>query len=598
MENTKYAESWDLDVFFPGGSKSTQLNERLDYLEKEVSDFMKKVDTFRTPEDIGDVIDVASVIDTANKVRMELSDASSFITCLIAQDTKDKKAAVLKEKVSTIKAHFFSSMQKVQKVLAKTDDAVWQCLLNTDELKRFKFILNEWRENVDMQLSDKEESSISSLMVDGYHGWGQFYNSLVSSISVPVHIDGEKSELTVAQAINLRSHPNEEVRKEAHKALEDIWEEKEELFALILNHIAGFRLQTYKRKGIEYVIEKPLIDNRMKEETLNAMWTTVRKYKQPFADYLNQKAKMFGDQDMQSHNFWATMTNSNRYISYDDAVNFILENLSQFGTELESFAHHAFDKGWVDTEDRPNKSNVAFCAGFPHSGESRICMTYGGRITNVLTLAHELGHAFHNHAMKSVHAMNKYYPMSMAETASTFFELVVLDAAIENAKTNKEKVFLLDEKLKRSVLNFMNIHSRFLFEQNFYENRKKGFVSSTRLNELMQEAIDDAYEGSLDHVSIHSWVWTPHFYITHSPFYNFPYTFGYLFSLSIYAKAKENGRDFEENYLNILHDSGSMSTEDLVMKHLGEDIMQEGFWEKGMKLCMKDAQEFITLTSN
>lgn len=328
------------------------------------------------------------------------------------------------------------------------------------------------------------------------------------------------------------------------------------------------------------------------------MWKAVSKYKKPFTNYLNQKAKMNGDEKMHSYNFWAPVTKGKQKIKYEDAVDFILEHFSQFGTEIESFSRQAFDKGWIEAVDRPNKSTVAFCAGFPLSGESRVFMTYGGTITNVLTLAHELGHAFHNHAMKPVNGLNKQYPLSIAETASTFSEMIILDAAMEKAESTKEKLFLLDEKLKRSVMNFMNIHSRFLFEKKFYEERKEGIVSPARLNELMQEAIDEGYEGSLDNASIHSWVWTPHYYMTKSPFYNFPYTFGYLFSLSIYAKAKEKGKEFEKDYLDLLRDSGSMSTEDLVMKHLGEDITLEAFWEKGIELCVKDAEEFIILTSS
>lgn len=222
-------------------------------------------------------------------------------------------------------------------------------------------------------------------------------------------------------------------------------------------------------------------------------------------------------------------------------------------------------------------------------------MTYGGTLKDMLTLAHEIGHAFHNHAMKQVDGLNKNYPLCLAETASTFSEMIVLDAALEEATSDWEKMLLLDEKLKRSVMNFMTIHSRFLFEKNFYEEREKGYVSPSCINSLMGEALDKAYNGSLRDVSIHSWVWTPHFYLTESPFYNFPYTFGYLFSLSLYVKAKEKGKDFEKDYLALLSESGRMSVEDLVLKHLGEDITSETFWEKGLNLCIEDVKEFIRL---
>jgi oligoendopeptidase F len=306
---------------------------------------------------------------------------------------------------------------------------------------------------------------------------------------------------------------------------------------------------------------------------------------------------MLGGSGMMAYNFWAPVTKSNQDIKFEEAAALITEHFSQFGTELEDFARQAFSEGWIEAEDRPNKSAIPFCAGFPLTGESRVFMTFSGTFLNVLTLVHELGHAFHNHAMKFVNGLNKRYPLSIAETASTFSEMIVFDAAMKKANSKEEKLFILDEKLKRSVMNFMNIHSRFLFEKRFYKERNEGIVSAERLNRLMEESINEAYAGSLEQPSIYSWVWTPHYYLTQSPFYNFPYTFGYLFALGIYAKAKEKGIDFEKDYLNLLRDSGSMSVEDLVMEHLGEDITTEEFWEKGMELCVKDAEEFIKLTA-
>ena len=598
MKETNYRHVWDLDKLFSDGSESIQFRKHIKHLEIKVYELEKKLNFFSTPREINDSFKVSELIDYIAGIRINLSQANSFITCLLGQNSKDLNATTLRGKTSSINARFESALKRMQSILVNTNQHLWEDLLTTKVLNKNKFILNEWRKKAELHFSDEEEKLVSDLMIDGYHAWGQLYNSLISSIRVNVHIDGEKKELSVGQAINLRSHPDEEVRKESHNVLQDMWKEKEELFAKILNHIAGFRLQVYKKRGVENVLTEPLIENRLKEQTLNAMWTAVNKYKKTFTNYLIHKAKMNGNEKMHSYNFWAPVTNSNLKIEYDDAVDFILEHFCQFGTELESFTRQAFNNGWVEVEDRPNKSTAAFCAGFPLSGESRVLMTYGDRITNVLTLAHELGHAFHNHAMKHVDGLNRYYPLSIAETASTFSEMIILDAAIENAESTNEKLLLLDEKIKRSVMNFINIQSRFVFEKNFYEERKTGFVSSSRLNKLMEEALNECYEGSLDNVPIHSWVWTPHYYITKSPFYNFPYTFGYLFSISIYAKSKEKGKEFEKDYLELLRDSGSMSTEDLVMKHLEEDITSEDFWEKGIYLCVKDAEEFINLTSS
>ncbi|MCP3028724.1 M3 family oligoendopeptidase [Halobacillus sp. A5] len=598
MERANYPKVWYLDNLFQGEGKSSQFSDHINRLEDLVHNLEKCVISLTTLLDTNEGIKVLQVVEIIGNIRLNLSQANSFITCLLAQNPKDQEAAILRGKVAQIDSRFENELSKVKKILSNTKEDIWGKLLENKALQNYKFILNEWRENADGNLSEEELNLISDLMVDGYHTWGDFYNELVSSLSVNIKINGKQENLSVGQAINLRSHPKEQVRKEAHYALESIWKEKEELFAKIINHIAGFRLKVNNKRGIQSVIEDPLKKNRMKEETLHTMWSVISKYKQPFSDYLERKAETLGDSHMKAYNFWAPITKSKQKIKYDEAVTFITEHFIQFGSELEGFVSHAFNNGWIEAEDRPNKSPIPFCAGFPITGESRIFVTFTGTFLNVLTLVHELGHAFHNHAMKSVSGLNKRYPLSIAETASTFAEMIIFDASMEKASTKEEKIFILDEKLKRSVMNFMNIHSRFLFEQRFYEERMDGVVSAERLNQLMEESINDAYDGSLEQPSIYSWVWTPHYYITQSPFYNFPYTFGYLFALGIYAKAKEKGKEFEEDYLNLLRDSGSMTVEDLVMKHLDEDITSEEFWEKGMELCVQDVKEFIKLTES
>lgn len=237
------------------------------------------------------------------------------------------------------------------------------------------------------------------------------------------------------------------MRKEAHYVLESTWKEKEELFSKIINHIAGFRIQVNNKRGIKSVIEDSLKKNRMKEETLNTMWTVISKYKQPFSNYLKRKAEMIGGSSMKAYNFWAPVIKSNQEITFEKAATLITEHFSQFGTELEGFVRQALYEGWIEVEDRPNKSAIPFCAGFPLTGESRVFMTFSGTFLNVLTLVHELGHAFHNHAMKSVNGLNKRYPLSIAETASTLSEMIIFDAAMKKANSKEDKLFILDEKL-------------------------------------------------------------------------------------------------------------------------------------------------------
>lgn len=223
-------------------------------------------------------------------------------------------------------------------------------------------------------------------------------------------------------------------------------------------------------------------------------------------------------------------------------------------------------------------------------------MTYSNSMSNVATLAHELGHAFHQHVMDDLPAMNQRYAKNVAETASTLAEMIVSDAAVQQAKTKTEKLSLLDDKLQRSIAFFMNIHARFLFETRFYKERKQGMVSIERLNKLMENAQKEAYCDTLDEYDPTFWASKLHFHITGTPFYNFPYTFGYLFSLGIYAYAQEKGGTFEDDYIGLLKDTGRMQVEDLAMKHLQVDITKTDFWEHGIDLCIKDLEKFVELS--
>ncbi|WP_102029333.1 M3 family oligoendopeptidase [Salirhabdus sp. Marseille-P4669] len=593
---TTYSEVWDLESIFPGGSESPQLQEHISKLKAMNLSFTDKVNSFNTPTTANESESVVELITLAAEVMKYLDQASSFVGCLEAQNMEDRKANVLRSEVTTIEANFSTAFTAFQQKLAATDETVWDGLFENKQLKELEFVLNEWRKEAKEKLSEKEEALISALSVDGYHGWGQMYDTIVGAMTIRVNVDGVEKELSVGQANNLSSHANPEVRKESFERLEDAWGEKEELFAKTLNHIAGFRLNVYEKRGWDHVLKEPLDYNRMQQTTLDAMWGAIAKNKQPFVEYLNRKASMLGKEKLNWYDLDAPISSSNETISYNDGAQFILKHFSKFGPEMASFAEQAFENAWIEAEDRPGKRPGGFCTSLPVQEESRIFMTYNGSASSVATLAHELGHAFHSHTLKPMHPLNRNYAMNVAETASTFAEMVVADASVKEAANEEEKLSLLEDKLQRSVALFMNIHARFLFETAFYEERKNGVVPASRLNELMVDAQKEAYGNALEELHPRFWASKLHFYITDVPFYNFPYTFGYLFALSIYAKALEEGTAYEEKYMALLRDTAIMPVEELVMKHLGEDITKEAFWQKGIDLCIEDAKEFLELT--
>ncbi|MDN4608367.1 M3 family oligoendopeptidase [Sporosarcina highlanderae] len=593
----EYSQVWDLDVFFKGGSASEELRQHLDAVKVQIGSLEELANSTQTPVSKDDAAQVLTILEEITNTGKNLREAGAVIGCFTAADIKDKKALVLQSEMGSLGARYSTVILKFQQTITKAEENVWNELLESEQLSPFAFVLNEWRDQVKLKLSEEEESLITALSVDGYNGWGQLYNQLVGDIKIEMTVDGVEKKLSVGQANNLSSHPDAAVRKEVFEKLEEAWKAKEDFFASTLNHLAGFRLAIYEKRGWDNVLMEPLMRNRMSQETLDAMWGAISANKAPFADFLKYKANLLGNEKINWYDMSAPVTSSTKEMSYQEGAEFILEHFGKFGPELEAFSRKAFEDSWIEAEDRADKRPGGFCTGMPVSEQSRIFMTYSGSMSNVATLAHELGHAFHSYALRPVHYMNRQYAMGVAETASTFAEMIVADASVKAAETEEEKLALLEDKIQRSVAFFMNIHARFLFETRFYEERKNGVVPAPRLNELMEEAQNEAYAGALDSTHPHFWASKLHFYITGTPFYNFPYTFGYLFSLSIYAKALTEGESFEQQYLALLRDTAIMSVEDLAMKHLGEDITKEEFWAKGVALCVKDVEEFLKLAS-
>ncbi|MBM7691846.1 pepF/M3 family oligoendopeptidase [Peribacillus deserti] len=591
-----YSLRWDLDVFFQGGSHSEEFAAHLSGVEQDLSEFKKLINSWNVTSEPTDKDVIIHILEQFALVGAKLRQAGAFISCLEAQDTTDTRAREHRGKVTGFSAEFSSALNAFDVKLAQLEEQFFQAILKDNDLKEVRFVLEERRERVMEKLSVEEESLINQLSVDGYHGWGQMYDVLVSSVKIPVQDQGELKQLSVGQASNKFSDPDRKVREDLFRNWEKAWGEKADLFANTLNHLSGFRLSVYGRRGWDDVLKEPLDINRMSKETLHSMWSAIAEQKGPLKQYLNRKAELLGVKKLSWFDLDAPVTQSAGVMPYQEGAEFILNQFSKFGKELTRFTEKAFKDSWIEAEDRDNKSPGGFCTGFPESGQSRIFMTYSGTPSNVSTLAHELGHAFHSYVLKESHYLNRGYAMNVAETASTFAELIVSDAAVKEAKNEDEKLALLEDKVQRSVALLMNIHARFIFETNYYEERKQGVVGASRLNELMEEAQKEAYGDALEEYHPLFWASKLHFFITGVPFYNFPYTFGYLFSLGIYKKAIEEGESFEQKYIKLLQDTGSMKVEELAMKHLGADLTKRDFWDEAVSMCMKDVEEFLELT--
>jgi pepF/M3 family oligoendopeptidase len=477
---TTYNPTWDLDIIFPGGSSSEAFHTYIDNMEQEMGELSQIVSEFNPKQP-----DISGVVDKMEKKMKKLGETFAFVSCLSAQNVKDEKANLLVGKRNELKAEMGTIQTNFQQKLVLIDDRVWHGILKQPEIKELAFVLNEKREQAQALLPADQEILINDLAVDGYHAWGQMYDTLVGKMSVQLNLDGKVKSYSVGQAANMLSHPDRTVRKHVFEQLDQSWKEQIDSFEQTLNHLAGFRLQKYKHRNWHSILKEPLAINRMEKETLDAMWTAITNNKQHFVKYLQKKADLLGLDQLSMYDVGAPLTNTVKKLSYTDGAAFIVKHFKSFSPKMADFAEMAFEKRWIEAEDRAGKRPGGFCTSFPDSEQTRIFMTYSGSPSNVATLAHELGHAYHQHVMNDVNGLNQGYAMNVAETASTFAEMIVADASVKGAQNKAEKMALLDDKLQRSVAFFMNIHARFLFETRFYEERKQGMVAGKRLNGLM-----------------------------------------------------------------------------------------------------------------
>lgn len=589
-------QRWDLDVLFPGGSDSKAFRAFLGLLEDDIAALKEKVEQPELGLEQKDAF--MAVALQVQSISERMKQAGAFISCLTAQNVKDENAKLLGGRVKTVSAAYGAALTRWEEKLQKIGDAAWEALLTDEELQPIAFPLNERRRRAKEKLAPEQEVLANDLAVDGYHAWQDLYNAVVGRMSIEVELDGETKHLSVGQASNLMSHPDRAVRAHVFAKWQEAWGKEAELCAQALNHLGGFRLALYRHRGWDSVLREPLDIGRMQEKTLEAMWQAIDNRKDRLVAYLERKAKLLGVEKLSWYDVSAPIGSNHKKVSYDEAAAMIARHFNRFNPNMAAFAQRAFDEAWIEAEDRPGKRPGGFCTSFPVSGQSRVFMTYAGNASNVSTLAHELGHAYHQHVMNGLPPMAQNYAMNVAETASTFAEMILADAAVKNAASDEERLVLLEDKLQSVVAFFMNIHARFLFEKNFYEQRKTGLLSAAELDRLMLEAQQEAFNGALAEYEPHFWASKLHFYITTYPFYNFPYTFGYLFSLSVYARALAEGESFAAKYDALLQDTGRLMVEDLAMKHLGEDMTTVEFWQAAVDLAVADIDEFLRLTDN
>jgi pepF/M3 family oligoendopeptidase len=593
------APRWDLESIFPGGSSSPQFKQHrqktaatLEQLEGRLDDIRKPVTDVSLDNWVSFILDLESLAE-------DIEVVLSFGGCLTAQNVED----TLADAITSEGTEYSSRWQKLSAVLEaeavrQTDDQ-WKLLLGDKRLAGIEYYLNERRDWAKSKMSVEMESLALDLSVNGYHSWNQLYDKMAGELKIEFSDNGKSSMLSMGQLATKMSDPRRDIRRQAFEKLNESWRTRTDLAAMALNFQAGYRLTLYRNRKWDSPLYEPLKLARMQESTLDAMWSAVGKSMPKLQKYVDAKKKLLGIDKFSWYDQFAPCGTVDKLYSFEEAGDFIVENMARFSHDMADFARMALDKRWVEAEDRPGKRGGGFCTGLGSFKQSRIFMTYAGTYENLLTLAHELGHAYHSWVLNEKPVYATFYPMNLAETASTFAEAIVTDAALANSSDPQERLMLIEQKLQGAYTMFTDIRSRFLFDKAFYGKRKSGMLNKEELSELMVNAQKEAFGPLLDPSGYHPLFWCTklHFYITDAPFYNFPYAFGFLFSAGVYARAKKEGSSFADKYRALLADTGSMSTEDVAKKHLGADLSKEQFWNEAVESTLVDVDEFVRLAA-
>jgi len=582
---------------FPGETESKEFTQFREKINKDLNSATAEFDSLPKQLDDSNMAKWLEYLIKLQDLMGRVIDAESFAHCLICRDVKDEKAHQIVGEMDVYVAAFKRVMVQLEAFAKNQPDENWNELLSNDKLKEGSFFLNEIREIAKKKMPPEQETLAAELAVNGYHAWNRLYDKMYGELRVDFNENGETTNLSLGQMANKMNSPDRDIRRQAFEKLEGAWETRSSEASMALNYQAGFRLSLYEMRKWDSNLFEPLLMCRISEATLNAMWSAVSKAKAQMNRYIDAKKKLLDIDKFRWYDQTAPVGASDKQYSYEDACDFIIAKLARFNKEQADFTRMAIDRRWVEAEYRAGKAGGAFCSGFSSKKQSRVLMTYEGTFDNLSTLAHELGHAYHHHVISDMPVFAQTYPMTLAETASIFNEMLVGDAALSEATDRGEKLMLLDQKLQNAYILFCNINARFTFDKTFYKERKNGLVSRARLDEIMVQSQKDTYMGTLADDGYHKLFWASklHFFLTDVPFYNFPYTFGFLFASGVYNRAANEGTAFAPKYRALLADTGKMSSEDVAKKHMGVDLTKEDFWTEAVSRVMGDVEEFEKL---
>jgi pepF/M3 family oligoendopeptidase len=532
------------------------------------------------------------IVEHYNTVLEATATLSTYIMCFVTTNTHDHLAQA---KMSELQKSLVTLRQLDTRFTAWIGSLDIDVLIASSKVARdYAHMLRKAKVRAAHLMTPAEEELASELNVSSGRAWSKLHSDITSQLRVPLAVDGHAQELPMSAVRNMADEADRDLRRRAYEAELGGWKQAAVPLAAALNSIKGEVNVLAKKRGWQSPLDASLFDSNIDRETLEAMMTAARESYPDFRRYLNAKAQVLGLPRLAWYDLFAPVGKSNKVWEYDQAAQFIIEQFGAYSSRLSNFAARAFREQWIDAEPRVGKVDGAYCTPL-RKDESRVFANYKSSYGGVSTLAHELGHGYHNLNLAHRTILQRDTPMTLAETASIFCETIIREAALRNAD-RQEQLMILEASLQSSCQVVVDISSRFLFEQRVFEAREQRDLSVDELNNLMLEAQRETYGDGLDESALHAYMWAmkPHYYSTEISFYNYPYMFGLLFGLGLYAQYQQEPEQFKQGYDDLLSSTGLADAATLAAK-FGIDIRSADFWRASLDIVRGDIERFEEL---
>ena len=580
--------TWDLSILYDGFDDPAY-GADFEALETEISAFEKLAAEAKTMNKTA----LLKSFIAKNEVITDLAGKLiAFANLRYSANTADTDAASALGRVMSLISATAAPSAALGKLIAGFED-LEAIIDGTPELADYKYYLMNIKRDSKYLLSEGEETVFAKLNISGASAWSDLQSSLTSSVKAVV--DGK--EMGLSSVRNLAYSPDAETRRKAYEAELACYDSIKDSVAFSLNSIKLQVLTECELRGYESPLAKTLYTSRMKRETLDALIGAMEEYMPHFRKYLKAKAKALGHKGgLPWYDLFAPMGKCDKTYTVEEARDYLLGIFGGFDSELHDMVKCAFDERWIDFYPREGKVGGAFDYGVASAKQSRVLTNFDGSFSDIVTLAHELGHSFHDRQVFAHSVINQDYSMPVAETASTFNEVLVMETVINEAKEKDEKIALIENQLMDACQIICDIYSRYTFENSVFENRPSEFMNADRMCALMLDAQKKAYGDGLDENVMHPYMWLckGHYYSGGLSFYNFPYAFGGLFARGLYAKYKEVGSDFVATYKKLLRATSVMDIEECATI-AGIDLTSRDFWRAGLQIIADEIDEFCEL---